>query len=133
MAAQTSACLVDAAALKTQVRRAFDDVEPPPWCLAGSAEGTEPALLAREFTAVLDRHWSELAPAFPDQAPGGFGSALWFFSDEAFRFYLSAYLVAALDGQLAQADPVFHLTHGFTQAGTRPINPRRYIAATARD
>jgi len=51
-----------------------------------------------------------------DQAPGGFGTALSFFSDEAFRFFLPAYLIADLDGLLLQADPVFHLTHGLTNA-----------------
>lgn len=120
--------------LKEQIRLAFSGVEPPPhWCLVDSNEGTEPALLAKEFAAVLDRNWDELAYDFLDQAPDGFGSALSFFSDEAFRFYLPAYLFAAIDRKLEQADPVSHLIRGLAGGGDRPINPRRYGARTARD
>lgn len=126
--------MIDSDAIKTQIRQAFADIEPPPpWCLTGSSEGDEPQLLAQEFRAVLDRHWSELPPAFLDRAPDGYGSALSFFSDEAFRFYLPAYLIAAIDGNLQQADPVFHLTHGLAEDAARPINPRRYGARTDRD
>ncbi|MGN6312138.1 MAG: hypothetical protein ACTHMO_00080 [Rhodanobacteraceae bacterium] len=72
--------MMDAEALKARIRIAFSDVEPPPhWCLVSSHEGTEPALLEKEFSAVLDRRWEELDPAFLDQAPGGFGSGFRFF------------------------------------------------------
>lgn len=121
-------------ALKAQIRLAFADVEPPPhWCLVSSHEGSEPMLLEKEFGAVLDRHWDELPHDFLDRAPDGFGSALSFFSDEAFRFYLPAYLVAAIEGHLQQADPVSHLIRGFGPEDRRPINPRRYGARTMRD
>jgi hypothetical protein len=126
--------MMDADALKAQIRAAFSDVEPPPvWCLVDSREGTEPMLLEKEFGAVLDRHWDALPHDFLDRAPDGFGSALSFFSDEAFRFYLPAYLIAAIEGHLQQADPVFHLTHGLGPDGARPVNPRRYGARTGRD
>lgn len=126
--------MTDTDALKSQIRSAFSDVEPPPhWCLVASNEGTEPALLAKEFGAVLDRNWDELAYEFLDRAPDGFGSALSFFSDEAFRFYLPAYLFAAIDRKLEQADPVSHLIRDLAKGGERPINPRRYGARTARD
>ncbi len=70
--------------------------------------------------AVLEAH-------FIDQAPDGFGSALSFFSDEAFRFYLPAYLMADIDGLLEQADPVFHLCHGLDDLSrSETVNPRRY-------
>ena len=50
-----------------------------------------------------------------------------FFSDEAFRFYLPAYLIADIDDVFEQADPVFHLTHGLTdESRNRRVNPRRY-------
>lgn len=125
---------MDADAIKTRIRLAFSDVEPPPhWCLVSSNEGTEPALLEKEFSAVLDRHWSELPHDFLDQAPDGYGSALSFFSDEAFRFYLPGYLIAAMEGHLQQADPIFHLTHGLGADGAEPVNPRRYGARTMRD
>jgi len=126
--------MIDPDDLKAQIRGAFSDVEPPPhWCLTSSPEGEEPRLLEQEFSAVLDRHWEELAQEFLDQAPGGFGSALSFFSDEALRFYLPGYLIAMIDGNLQQADPIFHLTHGFAEDQARPINPRRYGARTSRD
>jgi len=102
---------------------------PGDWCLRGSNEGDEPYLLEQEFEGKTD--WSTLAPAFLDQAPDGFASALSFFSDEAFRFYLPAYLIADINGQLSSADPVFHLTHGLTDdSKAEKINPRRYGART---
>jgi hypothetical protein len=116
----------DLAAVKARIRDAFSTVEfPGNWCLINSREGTEPFLLEKEFQGKDD--WRILDPAFIDRAPDGFGSALSFFSDEAFHFYLPAYLLADLDGRLRQADPVFHLTHGLDR-GSRDekINPRRY-------
>src|SRR5436853_4234235 len=116
----------DLAELKAQIHRAFARGEyPGDWCLTNSREGFEPGLLDEEFKARSD--WRALDAAFIDQAPDGFGTALSFFSDEAFRFYLPAYLLADLDGALRQANPVFALTHGLDQ-GSRgeKINPRRY-------
>jgi hypothetical protein len=50
-----------------------------------------------------------------------------FFSDQAFRFYLAAYLLADLRGELQQANVVFALTHGLDRASRdKKINPRRY-------
>ncbi len=66
--------------------------------------------------------WVELA-GFPCT----FGSALSFFSDEAFRFYLPAYLIADIDGLLEKHSPVFHLTHSFTnEQKDKKLNPKRY-------
>jgi Family of unknown function (DUF6714) len=116
----------DLASIKANIRNAFAAVEyPGDWCLINSREGTEPFLLEQEFKGKDD--WRTLDPSFIDQAPDGFGTALSFFSDEAFHFYLPAYLLADVDGLLQQADPVFHLTHGL-ERGSRGerINPRRY-------
>jgi hypothetical protein len=102
---------------------------PGDWCLRGSNEGDEPYLLEEEFKGKTE--WQALDPAFLDQAPDGYSSALSFFSHEAFRFYLPAFLIADLDGRLATADPSFHLTHGLTDsARTEKLNPRRYGART---
>jgi hypothetical protein len=112
--------------VKEQVRQAFAGVAyPGDGCLVNSREGSEPALLEKEFKGRSD--WRALDAGFIDRAPDGFGTALSFFSDEAFRFYLPAYLLADLDGRLQQADPVFALTHGL-ESGSREqkINPRRY-------
>jgi len=114
------------ASVKARIREAFAAVEfPGDWCLSNSREGTEPMLLEREFKGKDD--WRSLDPSFIDQAPDGFGTALSFFSDEAFHYYLPAYLLADLDGLLKQADPVFHPTHGL-ETGSREekVNPRRY-------
>jgi hypothetical protein len=82
-------------------------------------------LLEAEFKGKSD--WRTLDSSFIDQAPDGFGTALSFFSDEAFHFYLPAYLLADLMGQLNQADVVFALTHGLDrESRDQRINPRRY-------
>lgn len=116
----------DPESVKSEIRAAFASVEfPGDWCLRGSNEGEEPHLLEQEFKGKSD--WSSLDATFIDRAPDGYGSALSFFSDEAFRFYLPAYLIADIDGQLHQHDPVFHLTHGLTDEGKdERVNPRRY-------
>jgi hypothetical protein len=116
----------DLISVRAQIEAAFAAVEfPGDWCLVNSREGTEPLLLEREFKGMDD--WHTLDPAFIDQAPDGFGTALSFFSDEAFHFYLPAYLLADLEGRLNQADPVFHLTHGLESTSRdEKINPRRY-------
>jgi hypothetical protein len=118
------------ASLEDRIREAFADVEyPGDWCLRGSNEGEEPYLLEKEFRGKSDR-WA-LDAAFLDQAPDGFGTALHFFSDEALRFYLPAYLIADLAGKLVHADPVFTLTHGLDDERRQElVNPRRYGART---
>lgn len=112
--------------LKERITKAFAGCEHPgDWCLVDSMEGSEPALLAKEFRGKTD--WRTLEARFLDRAPDGFGSALSFFSDEAFRFYLPAFLIASIDDQLERSDPVFHLTHGLDDASrTERVNPRRY-------
>lgn len=122
--------MVDAEILKSQIHAAFEDVEyPGDWCLRGSNEGTEPFLLEQEFAGKSD--WRLLTPEFLDQAPDGYGSALSFFSDEAFRFYLPAYLIAEIDERLGRSDPTFHLTYGLSDSDKqKPVNRRRYGART---
>jgi hypothetical protein len=116
----------DSETVKSQIRAAFADVDfPGDWCLRGSNEGDEPYLLEKDFSGKSD--WHTIDPEFLDQAPDGFGSALSFFSDEAFRFYLPAYLIADIDGRLERIEPVFHLTHGLTDgAKTERVSTRRY-------
>jgi len=112
--------------LEAQIRGAFETTPPPDsHGLRGSGEGDEPFLLEAEFRHVPD--WRRLDVTFIDRAPDGFGSALSFFSDKAFRYYLAAYLLADLRDQLQQANPLFHLWHGLVddQRDT-PVNERRY-------
>jgi hypothetical protein len=124
------ASVKDKQAVIDAIREAFADVEyPGDWCLRGSNEGDEPYLLEEEFKGKTD--WRTIEPAFLDRAPAGYGSALSFFSDEAFRFYLPAYLIADLNGELERADVVFHLTHGLNHENRdERVNPRRYGART---
>jgi hypothetical protein len=112
--------------VKAQIRSAFAQVEyPGDWCLKNSSEGTEPLLLEQEFKGKTQ--WETIAPALLDNAPDGYATALCFFSDEAFRFYLPAYLIADLDGGLQRTNLIFHLTHGLEHSSRQKlINPRRY-------
>jgi hypothetical protein len=114
------------AVLRARIVTAFQETPSPvPSRLRGSDEGEEPFLLELEFRDVPD--WRDLPASFLDRAPDGFGSALSFFSPEAFRYYLPAYLLADLEKQLVQADPAFVLCHAFAD-GMRdtPVNPGRY-------
>lgn len=99
-----------------RVKAAFADVTyPGDDALTDSTYGEEPAALVDEFTGKDD--WAALDPDFLDQAPDGWSSALSFFSGPALRFYLPAYLIADLRGELMRADPSFRLSWGVTPAG----------------
>ena len=113
-----------------QILSAFRSVQyPGDLCLRRSSEGDEPFLLEDEFKGKTD--WRVLAPEFLDQAPDGFSSALSFFSDEAFHFYLPAYLLADVRGTLQRTTPVFYLTHGFDDSSrSQLVNPQRYGQTT---
>src|SRR6185295_597191 len=126
------------------IQQAFCDTERPDDAfLQGSHEGCEPGESVAPFIGVAD--WSQLDPAMLD---AGY-NALSFFSEGGFRYFLPAYLIADLEAQLQTADPVFHLTNGFSDkvveipAGQRIykktigksafVNPRRYGAMTWHD
>lgn len=111
--------------------------------LLGSREGCEPFDEVGPFTGKTD--WRGIEVDFLDAHAG----ALSFFSEGAFRFFMPAYLVADLRGLLQTADPLFHLTHGFSDFSvkvptktrefvirsgkSRLVNPRRYGAMTTFD
>jgi hypothetical protein len=127
-----------------RIRQAFHDTEHPgdPF-LQGSHEGCEPAEATAPFRGVT--HWTEIDPAILDPNY----TALGFFSEGGFRHFLPAFLIADLQDRLQTADPVFHLTNGFSDkvvkipAGSRVyektigksafVNPRRYGAMTWHD
>jgi hypothetical protein len=109
--------------------------------LQGSFEGCEPS---EEVGPFEDREdWRDVEAGFLD----GHANALSFFSEAGFRYFLPTYLIADLRGELQTADPLFHLTHGFSDwstevpAGDRTlvvrhgrsafVNPRRYGAMTS--
>lgn len=127
-----------------KIRSAFQELAfPGENFLQGSFEGEEPFDEVAPFREHKD--WATVEAFFLD----AHASALNFFSEAGFRFFIPAYLIADVKGELYTADPVFHLTHGFFDftvkipAGGREfdvksgksalINPRRYGAATAND
>jgi hypothetical protein len=134
----------DAQRVIEHIRLAFHDTEHPGDAfLQGSHEGCEPGESVAPFIAVTD--WSQLDPVVLD----GSYNVLSFFSEGGFRYFLPAYLIADLEELLQTADPVFHLTNGFSDqvvnlpAGQRIykktigksafVNPRRYGAMTWHD
>lgn len=127
-----------------RIRDAFAGNEHPGGrYLQGSFEGCEPYEEVGPFEKVED--WRGIDAGFLD----GHANALSFFSEAGFRYFLPAYLISDLRGRLRTADPLFHLTHGFSDwttevpAGDRTllirhgrsafINPRRYGAMTSYD
>jgi hypothetical protein len=111
--------------------------------LQGSFEGCEPYDEIAAFKGKKD--WRALDSAMLD----AHYSALSFFSEAAFRFFFPAYLIADLRGELRTADPLFHLTGGFSvtsidapagspvttlnTGGSTLLNPRRYGAIISAD
>jgi hypothetical protein len=127
-----------------KIRNAFkEDAYPGDAYLQGSVEGCEPYDEVGTFQGKSD--WRVVESDFLDAHPG----ALNFFSEAGFRFFLPAYLIADVQGRLIYAEPLFHLTHGFSDitveslgkgdvglpvAGRSAlINPRRYGAMTFYD
>jgi len=124
-----------------RIHDAFQETDHPGDAfLQGSHEGCEPPEVTARFKGIAQ--WSAIDPAVLDVNY----TALSFFSEGAFRYFLPAFLIADLHEQLQTADPIFHLTNGFSDhvmtlpAGTRVyektigksafVNPRRYGAMT---
>lgn len=118
--------MADKQALIDQITNSFVKTEyPGDWCLSGSNEGSEPFETAQAFKGKRERY--SIESKLLDSAPKGLSSALSFFSDEAFRFFLPAYMIADIRKELHQVNVVFHLTHGLSdKSRTEAINPRRY-------
>jgi hypothetical protein len=127
-----------------QIQEAFaGNIYPGDAFLQGSTEGSEPYEEVGSFVGKND--WRTLDPTMLDSHY----SALSFFSEEGFRFFLPAYLIADLRDELQAADPLFHLTWGFhvtsvevavgarvfvrETGGSTLLNPRRYGAMTCED
>jgi hypothetical protein len=123
---------------------AFGDNEyPGDQYLQGSVEGCEPFEEVGPFQGRVD--WQSIEPEFLDDR----ADALSFFSQAGLRFFLPAFLIADVQGLLMRADPLFHLTGGFSEGmveapvkervfnikfgKSRFVNPRRYGAMTFYD
>lgn len=116
-------------ALIEQIRQAFADVDyPGDDDLTDSTYGEEPAALKEEFRGKTD--WRVLDAAFLDQAPDGWGTALSFFSDRALLFYLPAYLIADLRGELDHQDPAGRLCLAVTPQSEDQKIAKRYGGGT---
>ena len=131
----------DTAAVIAHIGQAFEEnAFPGAGFLQGSFDGCEPYEAVSPFQT--QHEWRGLNAAFLD----AHANALNFFSEAGFRFFLPAYLIADVEGELRVADPVFHVTHGFSDTVVQVptpgrvfvmrhgpsafINPRRYGAAT---
>ncbi|MCC6139828.1 MAG: hypothetical protein IT389_04335 [Nitrospira sp.] len=131
----------DPVLVAASIREAFRETEHPgdPF-LVGSTEGCEPAEALAPFLGCSG--WSEMSASILDAQY----TALSFFSEGGFRYFLPAYLIADVAGQLNTADPLFHLTNGFSDrlvqlpakhrvfekvlGKSALVNPRRYGAMT---
>lgn len=105
-----------------KIEQAFADVRyPGDNELTDSTHAEESAALVEDFTGRTI--WQDVDVGFLNQAPDGWGSALAFFSARAFRFYLPAYLIADIRGELDYPDPVSRLCSPVT-----PLGANRRIA-----
>ncbi len=110
-----------------EIRAAFPARRPPSLPIVDGPIGSgpswdihAPARVAAAFRDATD--WTTFESAFLDRALEGLASALSFFSPEAARFYLPAYMTADLRDGLDRVTPDFHLSHGFTpEFRDRPI------------
>ena len=104
----------DTEAVIEKIQSAFAGSEHPgARFLQGSFEGCEPYEEVGPFESRTD--WRGIEAGFLD----GHANALSFFSEAGFRFFLPAYLIADLRGRLETADPLFHLTHVFSEWATQ--------------
>ena len=130
--------------LTALIREAFSHTDHPgDGFLLGSREGEDAFEAVEPFRGHTD--WSTVDHTVLDQNY----DALSFLSEGGFRFFLPAFLVADINGQLETADPVFHLAGSFHDTTVRvPIgddvlekrvgksvllNPRRFGAMTFED
>jgi hypothetical protein len=99
------------AALVREIREAFAETPyPGDNNLSGSKQGDEPAECALEFRGV---NWKTVHP----RLLASNYTSLSFLTAEGFRYFLPAYMIAELTdtGIESNADPIFHITHGFAQ------------------
>jgi hypothetical protein len=93
--------------LIARITHAFQGLTYPGDAEISDSSGDEAEAVIQVFQGQDD--WRKLSGGFLDEAPKGWGSALSFFSPSALRFYLPAYLVADLRGELERVDPADRL------------------------
>ncbi len=103
--------------LEAEIELAFTDATfPGNDQLVESESSFEMKATNRVFQNQSD--WKKLDADFLDSAPDGMGSALNMLSAEAYRFFLPAYLIADVQGQLKFVEPDFSLCFAFSDAWT---------------
>ncbi len=96
-------------ALVNQIREAFADTPMPVGDrLTGSVQTDEPYEISLEFQG---QDWQTLHPEFLSYH----SASLSFFTAEAIRYYLPAYLIDSIYRSDGNGNPVFALTYGFTK------------------
>lgn len=91
-----------------KIVQAFSEVEfPGNDNLVAQSYGEEPDLVKNHFSG--QGSWNKLTPDFLD-----FDGALSFFSDEAFRFYIPAFMIADINEKLEYNDPSVRLCWSLT-------------------
>ncbi|MFL5764593.1 MAG: DUF6714 family protein [Bacteroidia bacterium] len=91
-----------------EITNAFSGTEfPGDENLVAKSYGEEPELIRKHFSG--QNNWNELMPGFLDH-----DGALSFFSDEAFRFYLPAFMIADINEHLSFNDPSVRLCWSVT-------------------
>ena len=89
--------------------------------LQGTFEGCEPFDEVGAFVGGSD--WKSLDAKTLD----AHSCALNLFSEGGFRFFLPAYLIADLREELFTADPLFHLSHGFSDVSVEmPVGAQTF-------
>ena len=122
--------MLDRHALVKLITKAFAGVHyPGDGNLIESRLSDEPLRVEADFRGRND--WTILSETFLDQSPGGLGSALTFFSDEAFHFYIAAYMLADLDGKMDRSNPLYYLAPGSNDPLTTGLaGPVRFALGT---
>ena len=126
------------------IREAFSHTDHPgDGFLLGSREGDDAFEAVESFRGHT--HWSTVDASVLDENY----DALSFLSEGGFRFFLPAFLIADVKGQLETADAVFHLASSFYDTTVQVpvgddvlekrigrsalLNPRRYGSITFED
>jgi hypothetical protein len=95
--------------------------------LLGSRQGCEPADEVLPFQGKRD--WRGISSEFLDQH----GGALHFFTEAGLRFFLPAFLLADLRGELQYAEPLFTITSGFFDVQVEvEKNHRKFVIKSGR-
>jgi hypothetical protein len=121
--------MIDKMQLIEEIQAVFGQNEyPGDDYLIGSSEGSEPREEIQPFIGQTE--WADVSLGILDNHSG----SLNFFSEAGYRFFLPAYLVADLNEQLVIADPVFTLTHGFSNLSVpHEIGGKSFVRKTGKD